>query len=306
MVLVWVILGLFGAVGVFLALATALLPAKREALQSLWKAWREEFLLLGFVFVPAYFGGWAWFLAVTLLACGCVLDLSQLRPARLLERPAPPPAAGRVQGAIVVAACALVFVLGFRAGPSGLPLVSAAVGAGLLLAGLSRSAWRASWARGLPSAGLALVYPALPLLALLWIGLGAEGFASLVFMLGVAEVHDSGCMIVGKLVGGPKSFPRLSPNKTWAGSAGGVVLGLTTAAGLAPCMPHLDLRLALLGGGVVIAAAIAGDLFASKLKRLAGVKDFPRPTRVPWLESYDALACVAPAFWLFLGLARGA
>jgi phosphatidate cytidylyltransferase len=44
---------------------------------------------------------------------------------------------------------------------------------------------------------------------------------------------DGGAYFAGKLIGGPKLWPRFSPNKTWAGFAGGLVAA--AAAALAHC-----------------------------------------------------------------------
>jgi phosphatidate cytidylyltransferase len=83
---------------------------------------------------------------------------------------------------------------------------------------------------------------------------------------------DTGALVFGRFVGGPKLAPELSPNKTWAGIVGGI---------LAPVVA-LTSYIVLLGGsgrsaavlGVVLAlAAHAGDLFESWLKRRVGLKN---------------------------------
>jgi phosphatidate cytidylyltransferase len=109
----------------------------------------------------------------------------------------------------------------------------------------------------------------------------ATGYAPLVvlfaFILPVVAV-DVGAYFAGRVIGGPKIAPRISPAKTWAGFAGGALL-----AGLL----GIGLRLATFGtsdlvAGIVIALvtgtltatiAQAGDFFESWMKRRAGVKD---------------------------------
>ena len=61
--------------------------------------------------------------------------------------------------------------------------------------------------------------------------------------------------------------------------------------------------LRLAGAGALIAAAgLAGDLFASRLKRRVGVKDYGEaiPTQGGVLDVYDAFIFVAPVFYYYL------
>jgi phosphatidate cytidylyltransferase len=80
--------------------------------------------------------------------------------------------------------------------------------------------------------------------------------------------------LAGNALKGPKLWPRYSPNKTWAGFAGGL-LGAMGAAMLTAELSTAKLSLlaaALIGlaGGL---ATMAGDLLESVLKRRFGVKD---------------------------------
>jgi CDP-diglyceride synthetase len=84
------------------------------------------------------------------------------------------------------------------------------------------------------------------------------------YSLGVAISIDSCAYIVGKLCGGPKLWPAISPHKTWSGACG--ALFLTTCLGCLCGYPVLGT--ALLG----ISAQI-GDLSQSALKRHLGIKD---------------------------------
>ena len=76
----------------------------------------------------------------------------------------------------------------------------------------------------------------------------------------------------GRTIGGPKLWPRVSPNKTWAGLIGGVGTAALAGAlfGLAINAPPLRLGVLALGLGLV---AQAGDLAELSLKRSFGVKD---------------------------------
>jgi phosphatidate cytidylyltransferase len=93
------------------------------------------------------------------------------------------------------------------------------------------------------------------------------------FLLLAVWATDIGAYFAGRLIGGPKLMPRVSPNKTWSGLIVGVlaagVVGAVfamTQAGLSP------VRMAI--AGIVLGlVAQAGDLMESALKREYGVKD---------------------------------
>jgi phosphatidate cytidylyltransferase len=99
-----------------------------------------------------------------------------------------------------------------------------------------------------------------------------QGFVALVFILLVVWCTDIGGYFAGRTIGGPKLWPRVSPNKTWAGAAGGFVASLIVAAGFAMN------GFGKMGPLLMIAAALSvasqlGDLFESAIKRRFGVKD---------------------------------
>jgi phosphatidate cytidylyltransferase len=75
----------------------------------------------------------------------------------------------------------------------------------------------------------------------------------------------------GRLIGGPKLWPSVSPNKTWSGFCVGVVCGAALSCLIAP---EGGAKIVLFGLGLVGGAiAQGGDLFESALKRRFGVKD---------------------------------
>jgi phosphatidate cytidylyltransferase len=77
----------------------------------------------------------------------------------------------------------------------------------------------------------------------------------------------------GRVIGGPKLVPRISPAKTWAGLLSGVVCGaLIGIVVLAPLAEVAVVPIGLLGFAVA-AVAQAGDLLESAIKRHFGVKD---------------------------------
>jgi phosphatidate cytidylyltransferase len=116
-----------------------------------------------------------------------------------------------------------------------------------------------------------------PVLALTWVRLGAQdGLAWTILLLAVTWAADIGAFAVGNIVGGPKLWPRFSPNKTWSGFVGGLVVAMAVGASVTVAFrSHMRLSLgaAILMGLVGGLATMAGDLVESILKRRFGVKD---------------------------------
>jgi phosphatidate cytidylyltransferase len=113
-----------------------------------------------------------------------------------------------------------------------------------------------------------IVVPAFALLVLSWAWYGLVLWAML-----VTWATDIGAYAAGRSIGGPKLAPAISPNKTWAGLAGGVVAAALVgwlAAGL-DWLP-LGAPFLWLGAPMAVAAQL-GDLYESWEKRRAGVKD---------------------------------
>jgi phosphatidate cytidylyltransferase len=100
----------------------------------------------------------------------------------------------------------------------------------------------------------------------------AFGFVALIFVLLVVWGTDIGGYFAGRLIGGPKLWPRVSPKKTWAGAIGGFAASLGVAVGFAVCDFGRMVSLLLLGAMLSVAAQL-GDLFESAVKRRFGVKD---------------------------------
>ncbi|MBO7381731.1 MAG: phosphatidate cytidylyltransferase, partial [Neisseriaceae bacterium] len=79
--------------------------------------------------------------------------------------------------------------------------------------------------------------------------------------------NDAGAYFVGKAIGKHKFSPIISPNKTWEGFFGGMVI-----AAIILSLMYFDIGVAIYALIIAIFATI-GDLFQSMLKRMAGVKD---------------------------------
>ena len=107
----------------------------------------------------------------------------------------------------------------------------------------------------------------------------------------VAIATDTGAYLSGRIIGGPKLVPKISPSKTWAGFLGALVIGFGTgflllgnhgmtlggvgwAQDLATIFT-LDARVVfpVWAIGVFVIAVISGDLLVSYYKRVCSVKD---------------------------------
>lgn len=111
---------------------------------------------------------------------------------------------------------------------------------------------------------------------------------------------DTGAYFAGRAFGRRKLAPRISPNKTWEGAVGGVVLAVVVALLLQLLFGPGWLPLAVLLPVVAVTVlfSIAGDLFESMVKRQHGVKDSGTilPGHGGVLDRIDSLTAAAPIF----------
>jgi phosphatidate cytidylyltransferase len=127
------------------------------------------------------------------------------------------------------------------------------------------------------------------------------GWRGAVLLIGTVAISDSAQYYSGRAFGRRPLAPAISPKKTVEGAVGGVVVGTAFMAiagrWLLPIVPALALALA---GVIVVVFGIAGDLFESRLKRVAGLKDSSAliPGHGGVLDRIDALLFATPAFYV--------
>lgn len=132
------------------------------------------------------------------------------------------------------------------------------------------------------------------------------GFPLVLWLVSVVIAADAGAYFAGRLIGGPKLWPAVSPNKTWAGAIGGLLLALVVGAGFY-FAGHVALPWLVALSVVLAVSSQAGDLLESWLKRRFGVKDASSiiPGHGGLLDRFDGLlgALWAYAILTLIGLA---
>lgn len=166
---------------------------------------------------------------------------------------------------LLAASAAAVFLTHSVGIAAGIACLAAGAAASLLL---DRPHWK--WlAAGLFYAGVAVCY------AVVLRQVEPNGLQLLLWLIVVVIAADVGAYFVGRTIGGPKLWRRVSPGKTWSGAAGGLVAA--NAVGVLAAGPaglgHASAM--FLSIGVAIASQL-GDLLESAVKRRFGVKDSSR------------------------------
>lgn len=123
------------------------------------------------------------------------------------------------------------------------------------------------------------------------------------FVATTTWISDTAALFMGKLLGKNKLAPSISPNKTWEGSAGGIVVSLLTGGVLIavlkmPIIPGLGLAALCAVSGQL------GDLCESAMKRDLGLKDFGDmlPGMGGVLDRIDSILFAAPLAYYFIVL----
>ena len=163
--------------------------------------------------------------------------------------------------------------------------------------------------RGQPWLSGGTIYLGLPCVALIWLrNDGSAGRDVVFWLMIVVWAADTGAYIAGRLIGGPRLAPNVSPNKTWAGLAGGVGLAAATSAGFAGASGQTSLFGPAAVGAVMGFAAQAGDLAESWVKRKFGVKDTSAliPGHGGLLDRVDGLLMVVLVVALIAAADEGA
>jgi phosphatidate cytidylyltransferase len=203
----------------------------------------------------AYIGGWPFALFWSLAAIGVFWEWSTL-------------VAGNAQRSIVmVGATALLVALTLAAGGCFLAAVIVIAVGAIGIAPMAPAQRRAWLAGGLPYAG------AIGLAPIALRSDSEDGFIALMFLFAIVWTTDIVAYFLGRLIGGPKLLPRVSPKKTWSGAISGLAAAVLATIAVAKLAGLPGLLPVALVAAILSAVSQAGDLFESRLKRRFGAKD---------------------------------
>jgi phosphatidate cytidylyltransferase len=133
-----------------------------------------------------------------------------------------------------------------------------------------------------------------------------KGWIIPIIIIGSIWINDTMAYIVGSFIG-KTPLSKISPKKTWEGTIGGIILCIGVFFLITLNQKEYAHGL-IYRNQIIIISAIAsingtiGDLFESKLKRMAGVKDSGSlmPGHGGFLDRFDSLLFAVPAVWLFV------
>ncbi len=149
-----------------------------------------------------------------------------------------------------------------------------------------------------------LLYTAIPFCFFISLGFLSgtyNGYIPLGFLI-LLWTNDTGAYLAGRSFGRYKLFERISPNKTWEGFLGGIVLAVVAGINLARYFPELSTLHWVILALIIGVFGTIGDLVESMLKRNLGVKDSGSilPGHGGLLDRFDGLLMAAPLAYIFL------
>jgi len=136
------------------------------------------------------------------------------------------------------------------------------------------------------------------------------GYTIPVLIIASIWINDTMAYIVGSLIG-KTPLSKISPKKTWEGTIGGIILSVIIVGFLfiqlgekGIVYSYINNRQWFIMPAIASIAGTVGDLFESKLKRMANIKDSGSfmPGHGGFLDRFDSLLFAVPAVWIFLKL----
>jgi phosphatidate cytidylyltransferase len=126
-------------------------------------------------------------------------------------------------------------------------------------------------------------------------------FSIPLLLIATIWINDTMAYLVGSFIG-RTPLSSVSPNKTWEGTIAGIVISVLVVSKLLGIWIPIQEKYIFLISSVAAIAGTFGDLFESKLKRLAGVKDSGSmmPGHGGFLDRFDSILFAVPFVWLVL------
>jgi len=228
-------------------------------------------------------GGWAFLILTAVVAGAMIYELTTMLAPKLDRL--------RVVLLAIIAAAAVIRV-GFDSSPMALASLLIAPALGLVLLPSDRGIYAIyAFFLGFSCAALFWIRALLGLDWTLWLVL-------------TVIASDIGGYLFGRLIGGAKLAPSISPGKTWSGTVGGWVL-VALVASYGVVFGGVGIGIVVLGIVVAMASQI-GDLSESWVKRRVGVKDASNliPGHGGVMDRFDALSFAAIALFLMAYFSR--
>ena len=126
-------------------------------------------------------------------------------------------------------------------------------------------------------------------------------FSIPLLLIATIWINDTMAYIVGSFIG-KRPLSSVSPNKTWEGTVAGIVISVLFVSKVLGISIPIQEKYIFLISTVAAIAGTFGDLFESKIKRLAGVKDSGTmmPGHGGFLDRFDSILFAVPFVWLVL------
>lgn len=229
-------------------------PAAKSRWADLIPRLGSAAVIVAVIAVALYFGGWVYALLMAVIFGVLYREWEQMVTLKPLA-----PFGMALIGLIVIAT--LAYPLYGAAGTAAVMAVAVVVS---LFGGREAAGWRAG----------GLVFFAAVLIAVLAMrGATPAGIVAGWYLGIVIALNDTGAFFTGRVIGGRKLAPTISPAKTWSGAIGGMLVG--TIAGTLFWIAFVPSPW-WIGVGLSVALGLigqAGDLSESAVKRVFRVKD---------------------------------
>ena len=149
------------------------------------------------------------------------------------------------------------------------------------------------------------IYISLSVITINWLRETDQGLLTLIIILSTIFISDIAAYIFGSLLGGPKLFKVISPNKTLSGFIAAFIIGMSWFVFITSNYSNSFNSDNIFIGLGIIMLSIIGDLFISSLKRKANIKDtgFYIPGHGGFLDRADSILPIfflVPLYLLFM------